>query len=777
MSDRGVGGTVEKVNAMKVRLSVLFMFWTVVSMAAKEFAPVPKVWKWIGNAEVVFSFDGSFTDSTAFSINARTGERKDGVSAPERFADLPVKPEGAVNLTYSPDSTRLAFTRDNDLYVVDIATGNEVRLTHDGSDVILNGYASWVYYEEIFGRPSRYKAFWWSPDSKKLAFYRFDNSCVPMFPIYSAFSRPSVSAMQSPKVTDLALGGSLSETRYPKAGQTNPQVRIGIVEIAGQAGNDVASAPTVIPGLTGDLIWADFDPAVDQYFGPPFWSPDSREFFVSRMPRLQNTLDLYAVNPSDGSKRHVYNETYKTWLNWIYSAIFTEKGLYMVREFETGWQQIYFLSYDGKTFRRLTDGTNWSVSIVRVDEKKGEVYFTAKRDASVRQALYKVDNKGVITALTDPAYHLTGVSFSPDGKYFAASYSNVTTPPRVAVFENTGGGIISKGHEGNIEQGNMREAVMQKLRPGKFGLKGRIVADAAGPGYNPSRYALGQLVHITVEDGFTLPGMIVYPKNFDPSKKYPVHVDIYGGPDAPLVRDRWVAPNGNNQWWSENGIIQITVDPRDAGHNGRVGLDMVYRRLTVYEIQDFCAWADWLKSLPYVDGDRIGVEGFSFGGTMTAMLVMRHSDKFHYGIAGGGVYDWALYDSHYTERYMDTPQNNPEGYAVSRVLDYVDEYPVDYGAGVARADGASPHASVLRDAQYQHRQSDSVMLKLTHGTGDDNVHHQNTLQLLDALHRGGKKFDFMIYPDGMHGYRGYQGEHFNNANREFWRQYLLENQM
>ena len=784
---------------MKKIILVMVASAVVTAAAAQEFENVPKSWKWIGNEEVIFSYDGTFTDSTAFSINAHTGSRNDGVKAPERFADYPVKPEGAVNLTYSPDSTHLAFTRNNDLYVVDIATGKETRLTYDGSDVILNGYASWVYYEEIFGRPSQYRAFWWSPDSKKLAFYRFDNSCVPMFPIYSAFSRPSASAMQSPKVTDLALGGSLSQTRYPKAGQTNPQVRIGIVEIAGQAGNDVASAPAVIPGndvasasavipgndvasalavipgLTGDLVWADFDPAIDQYFGPPFWSPDSREFFVPRMPRLQNTLDLYAVSPSDGSMRHVYNETYKTWLNWIYSAIFTDRGLYMVREFETGWQQIYFLSYDGKTFRRLTDGTNWSVSLVRVDEKRGEVYFTAKRDASVRQALYKVDNKGIITALTDPAYHVSGVSFSPDGKYFAASYSNVTTPTRVAVFENTGGGIISKGHEGDIEQGNVREAIMQKLRPGKFGLKGRIVADAAGCDYDPSRYALGQLVHITVKDGFTLPGMIVYPKNFDPSRKYPVHMDIYGGPDTPLVRDRWMTPNDNNQWWSENGIIQITVDPRDAGHNGRKGLDMVYRKLTVYEVQDFCAWADWLKSLPYVDGDRIGVEGFSFGGTMTAMLVMRHSDKFHYGIAGGGVYDWALYDSHYTERYMDTPQNNPEGYAVSKVLNYVNEYPVDYGDDVARASGAYPYAPAPRAAQHHlPQQTDHVMLKITHGTGDDNVHHQNTLQLLDALHKGGKKFDFMIYPDGMHGYRGYQGEHFKNANREFWRRYLLE---
>ena len=178
---------------------------------------------------------------------------------------------------------------------------------------------------------------------------------------------------------------------------------------------------------------------------------------------------------------------------------------------------------------------------------------------------------------------------------------------------------------------------------------------------------------------------------------------------------------------------------------------MIYRQLTVNEVRDFCAWADWLKSLPYVDGQRIGVEGFSFGGTMTCMLLMQASDRYHYGIAGGGVYDWALYDSHYTERYMDTPQNNPEGYKVSKVMRYVSGYPVG----------------------YESAQRDTVMLKITHGTGDDNVHHQNTLQLINVMHRKGKKFDFMIYPDGMHGYHGYQGEHFKQANREFWRKYLL----
>ena len=707
---------------MKRILMVILAGVMMISAFAQEFNPVPRSWKWIGNEEVIFSYNGTFADDAAFAVNARTGRQRTGVSAPAKFSTFPLRPEGAVNLTFSPDSTKLAFTRDNDLYVVDIESGNETRLTYDGSDVILNGYASWVYYEEIFGRASRYKAFWWSPDSRKIGFYRFDNSQVPMFPIYSAFANPAAAASQSqsPRVTDLSLGGSLSETRYPKAGQTNPQVRIGIVDLT----DECVGCPMRCEEA---ITWADFDPTLDQYFGIPFWDPDSKEFFIARMPRLQNTIDLYAVNAEDGSKRHVYNETYKTWLNWFDGVVFTDNGLYMAREFETGWQQIYFLSYDGQTFRRLTDGSNWDVAIVRVDEKKGDVYFTAKRDAVAKQALYKVDKKGVITALTDPAYNATGITFSPDGKYFVASVSNVTVPTKVTVSQTSG-----------------------KKAP-------LVVADMRGKDYDASKYALGELVYMTTEDGFKLPGMIVYPKDFDASKKYPVHVDIYGGPNTPQVRDRWVTPNASNQWYSDNGIIQITVDPRAAGHNGREGLDMIYRQLTVWEVKDFCAWADWLKALPYVDGDRIGVEGFSFGGTMTSMLLMQAPDKFHYGIAGGGVYDWALYDSHYTERYMDTPQNNPEGYEVSKVLNYVDGYPTSYD---------------VISSGVEKTPVEPVMLKLTHGTGDDNVHHQNTLQLLDAMHKAGKKFDFMIYPDGMHGYRGYQGEHFQNANNEFWLKYL-----
>ena len=581
-----------------------------------------------------------------------------------------------VNPTYSPDSTHIAFTRGNDLWLKEVASGKETRLTEDGTETIMNGYASWVYYEEIFGRPSKYRAFWWSPDSKTIAFYRFDDTLVPMFPIYSPFGQD----------------GTLRRTHYPKAGERNPQVSIGFANIAGSG-----------------IVWADFNPAEDQYFGTPFWGPDSKTLYVSREPRIQNTLDLYAVSSTTGAKRQIYHESVPTWLDWIEGMLFTEKGLYMVRSFETEWQQIYFLSYDGLTLKRLTDGPNWRIKLLRA-EKNGTVYFMAERDSHVRKNVYKVTSKGKITPLSDLSMNVLNAEFSEDGKHFTTTESNLRTP----------------------------------IQKREYDLKGRY---KILEGDEPAPEFPGELVSIEV-DGLELPGVIIYPEGFDPAKKYPVHVDIYGGPDTPVVHDRWINP-ARYQWFRENGIIELYADCRAAGHNGRAGMDAVYKRLGTVEVDDFVEWAKWLRSLPYVKADKIGVEGFSFGGTMTTLLVTTASEYFPYGVAGGGVYDWMLYDSHYTERFMSTPQDNPEGYKETAAVNRVKDYPGEYG-------------------------NDKVMLKLTHGTGDDNVHFQNTLQLMDALQKQGSAFEFMIYPDGMHGYRGYQGEHDTRASREFWKRYLLE---
>ena len=702
---------------------ILFVVAVVACTAAgaQDFERIPAAWKWVGKNEVAFTYDWSFSGEKDFSVNTANGKVTGDIDyCSPVFPDFPFFPEGAVNLTYSPDSTMMAFTRDNDLWVTDVATRKETRLTFDGSDVILNGYASWVYYEEIFGRASRYKAFWWSPDSKKIGFYRFDNTLVPVFPIYSPYAedydRSGMQLSYSQKAgAAVALqgvsptGGSVRMTRYPKCGDNNPKVRIGIA--------DVASAK---------VAWADFDENEDQYFGTPFWGKEGEAFYIQREPRTQNTLDLYAVSPSDGSKKHIYHETYPTWLDWIDGMLFGREGIYMVRSFETLWQQIYYLSYDGSVLKRLTDGENWRVSLVDVKEGKAgkgfdgsasEVFFIAERDSRVRSCLYAVRD-GNVRNISGADYHASLVSLSPDKRYAVASVSNSVTPNQVWIFD--------------------------LLKP----RKSFKVADKATESFDASRYAFPKHVTMTTSDGLELPAMIVYPKDFDSTKKYPVHMDIYGGPDTPQVSDRFRSPS-YYEWYAENDIIEIVADCRASGHNGRKGLDQIYRHLDEREVLDFVEWAEWLKALPYVQGDKIGVEGFSFGGTMTALLVMNHPDAFHYGIAGGGVYDWALYDTHYTERFMDTPANNPDGYASTKAIASAANYPVT-----------------------EENYDGSVMLKITHGTGDDNVHFQSTLQLVDALQKAGKKFELMIYPDGMHGYRGYQGEHFSEANNAFWLKYL-----
>ena len=661
---------------MKTRIlvaSALLMMASAVTTKAQE--AFPAAHKWLNNKEVAFSCDGSFADSSCFKINIK-GKRTEGIKAPEKYKDYPLKPDGAVNLTYSPDSTKLAFTRANDLWVADIASGKETRLTTDGTETVMNGYASWVYYEEIFGRPSKYRAFWWSPDSKTLAFYRFDDSEVPMFPIYSPFGQD----------------GTLRRTHYPKAGEKNPEVRIGFARIA-----------------DGSIKWADFNEHEDQYFGTPFWGADSKTFYVAREPRIQNTLDLYAVNPADGSMKAIYHEEVPTWLDWIDGMLFSDKGLYMVRSFEDNWQQIYFLSYDGSVLKRLTSGPNWRIQLLKA-EKDGTVFFLAERDSHVRKTLYKLSPKGVINALSAPEMNVLRASVAPDGKHFVTFESKLKTPWRWSIYD----------------------------------LKGKRQEVASQSGEAPNC----EFVSITV-DGLELPGIIYYPDGFDPAKKYPVHVDIYGGPDTPMVHDRWTRP-GAYSWYAENGIIELVADCRAAGHNGRIGTDAIYKRLGTVEVSDFVEWAKWLQSLPYVKADKIGVEGFSFGGTMTALLVAEAPGYFPYGIAGGGVYDWSLYDTHYTERFMSTPKDNPEGYRETAVIRRMAGYKGSFG-------------------------SKNVMLKLTHGTGDDNVHCQNTLQLIDVLQKQGADFEFMLYPDGMHGYRGAQARHSTKADQEFWRKYLLEN--
>lgn len=598
------------------------------------------------------------------------------------------------NPTLSPDFTRVAFTRENNLYSVDISTGKEIQYTSDGSDLILNGWASWVYFEEIFGRPSRYRAFWWSPDSKKIAFYRFDDSKVPMFPIYNSEGRH----------------GFITETRYPKAGDPNPTVKIGITAVEG-----------------GSIVWANFDENVDQYFGTPQWKSDSKNIFVQWMNRDQNNLVVYAVSPEDGSKNEIYKEYQKTWIDWIEDIQFGELGFYFIRDFEL-WEQIYFQSYDGKSLIRLTNGKNWGVRVVAFDEKNRSVYFTARREVSTRNDFYRLSwdkkmDKKQISRLSSGELNFSNPLLSPDKKHFVAMVSNISTPSRLVLSAAAKGGVV---------------------KPGEL----KVIEDSKGDKFDASLMPLAEMIFITTPDGFRLPASVIWPKNMDKNKKYPVLVSMYGGPNSGTVMDTWRSPMGmgDAKLWFEEGVIQVNIDHRASGHCGKEGLNFVHRNLGKYEIQDYIEWAKYFATLPYVNDKKIGITGFSYGGTMTVLALTEGAQYYRYGIAGGGVYDWQLYDSHYVERYMDTPEDNPQGYKLSQVLSKVGMYKSETGS----------------------------RLYLTHGTSDDNVHMQNTIQLVDALQKAGKQFDLMLYPGGMHGYRGPQAMHDKQAEISFWKKYLLD---
>ncbi|KGE15716.1 S9 family peptidase [Sphingobacterium deserti] len=584
------------------------------------------------------------------------------------------------NPTLSPDGKYVAFTRKNDLYSLELASGKEIRYTSDGTDVIYNGWSSWVYYEEILGRSTNYKAFWWSPDSKKIAFMRFDDSKVPMFPIY-------VSTGQH---------GYLEETRYPKAGDPNPEVKIGFVEVAG-----------------ADVTWADFDSKTDQYFGQPYWSFDSQSIMVQWMNREQNNLKFYAVNPVDGTKKETYDEKQPSWINLDHDERITylaDNKHYILKSDRTGWAHYYLYTLDGKMLNPITQG-DWQVSSIEfVDEKNKVVYFTARKENSATVDLYRVDYSGRNSkrlTFGDFTHH---VAVSPDGKYFITTYSNVNTPTKAALLDNKGKLI-------------------------------KELADSRSAEFD--RYTIGKTEYFTIpsEDGkFQLPVIITYPIDFDERKTYPVVMSIYGGPDAGSVRNTWKGTS--NQYWAKEGIIQIACDHRASGHFGKQGVALMHRNLGKWEMIDYISIAKWLKAKPWVAKNKLLITGHSYGGYMTCLALTKGADYFDFGVAGAPVTSWELYDSHYTERWMDTPQDNPEGYKNGSVLSYVDQY--------------------------------KGRLRIMHGDIDDNVHLQNTTQLVDALTDRNVPFELMIYPGSRHGFARSKSAYDFKERVRFYYQFLLE---
>jgi len=578
----------------------------------------------------------------------------------------------------SPDGKKVAFTRKHDLYFIDLESGKETRLTNDGDKLIYNGWASWVYYEEILGRGSRYRAFWWAPNSKLIAYLQFDDSPVPMFPIYRSAGQH----------------GELEKTRYPKSGDPNPLVKLGVVSLS-----------------DAKTVWLDDTREDDHYVAWPFWSPDSKILAYQHINRGQDDMRFMAGDISTGKSKEIYHEQNETWIDFFQDIYVLEDGNgFLVRSDRSGWKNLYHYDFDGNLVTQITN-FNWRVkSIARVVEKTKTVFFTGTGGESTETHLYsiKLNGKGLKKLTRTPGSHSPMVS--PGGKYFGDSYSNLTTPTKVEIFDAKGNSV-------------------------------RLVADTKAP--EMDEYDLGkvELFRVKVDDGYELPVTWTLPPDFDENKKYPVIISIYGGPDAGYIGNRF--PFSVSQYWyAQEGIIMVSMDHRGSGHFGKKGLDEMHRNLGKWEIHDYGEVVKWLEEKPFIDGDKIGITGGSYGGYTTCMALTLGADLFNYGIANYSVTDWQLYDNVYTERFMDTPKENPEGY--------------EYGSAMTHADNYKGY------------------MLITHGTMDDNVHLQNSIQLVSKLQDLGKEFDMMFYPGGRHGWGGPKGQHLRQMQLKFWFEHLLD---
>ena len=622
------------------------------------------------------------TEKTVFVKNANIYLKENGTETQLTFDAAEEKTP-----ILSPDGNYVGYTKNNNLYTVSVADKKEIAITSENTKGILNGYASWVYFEEIFGRPTQYRAFWWSPDSKYISFMRFDERQVPMFPIYNSDGQH----------------GYIEETRYPKAGDPNPTVKIGWTSPTG-----------------GNITWADFNEQEDQYFGWPIWNPNNNSMWMSWMDRGQNNLKIYELDMASGSKKEVYKEYQKTWIDLEdrvsgrINFLANNQG-FIAQSDASGYNHLYLYNMEGKLINPITSGKYTVTGIKQIDEKNKTIYFTARgMENTARVDAYAVNfNGNALARLTVGDYNNSQVYLSPDAKKLVTMYSNVNTPTTM--------GVISRKDKTKTIQ---------------------VIATAVDSNYKSTDFAKTELIRIKSADGlYELPALVTWPKNMDPNKKYPMLVSIYGGPSAGTVMDSWSNP-AYKENLAKEGLIQVAFDHRASGHFGKEGVNYMYRNLGYWEMTDYMTMAKWFIDNGQADPKKIAITGFSYGGYMSCYALTFGSSVFTHAMAGGSVTAWELYDSHYTERFMDTPKENPEGYKSGAVMTHIKNF--------------------------------KGVLQLVHGTSDDNVHMQNSIQLLSALQDNGKEVEFMLYPGGRHGWGAAKGKHFADLKTKFIYNHLLE---
>ena len=579
---------------------------------------------------------------------------------------------------FSPDASKVAFVKENNIFIKDIINNTELQVTFDGEiNKIINGATDWVYEEEFaFDNGMQ-----WNASGNKIAYYRFDEEKVPEFSM--------------DLFTDLYP--SQSQFKYPKAGETNSTIELFIY--------DLDSNKTTKANINTE----------EEFYIPRIkWTLDENILSVQRMNRHQNQLDFILVDAKDGSSQTIFTENDAAYIDVTDNLTFLNDGKYFIWTSEkSGYNHIYLYNLKGKQVRQITKGNYDVTDFYGIDESNNTVYFASSERSPMHRDVYAVQLNGKNKKTLTNKIGTNSATFSTNYKYFINQYSNANTPYYFSLFD-------AKGNEVRMLKDNSN-------------LKNIL-----------SEYALSQkeFFNFKTTEGIDLNGWMMKPHNFDETKQYPVFMYLYGGPGSQQVTDSW---GGSNFLWyqmlTQQGYIVACVDNRGTGARGSEFKKCTYQQLGKLETEDQIEANRYLANLPYVDGSRIGIFGWSYGGYMSSLCLLKGADEFKMAIAVAPVTNWRYYDSIYTERYMRTPQENASGYDDNSPINHVEKLKGKY--------------------------------LLVHGSADDNVHYQNTMEMTNALVNANKQFDLFIYPNKNHGiYGGYTRLHLFTKMTNFIKENL-----
>ena len=583
-------------------------------------------------------------------------------------------PADEIDAKVSPKGSYVSYVRDQNLIVYDLASGKETPITDDGAGLITWATAEFIAQEEM----DRDTGYWWSPDERYIAMTRVDESPVDVVPRFEITGG----------------GATMVEQRYPRAGRPNAVVELYV--------RDLQSGARVKVGLGANT---------DIYLARVNWSGDGRTLYVQRQSRDQKTLDLLSVDPTTGASRVILSQKAQAWVDLNDDFRVLSDGRFIWSNEDSGWRHLYLYDRNGRRLRAITRGDYPVKHLDGVNEQTGDVYFTASmrdgKELPIEQQMFRANlNRTVDPVAVTPGGGWWTVSVNGPATAYVGNYSDPATPPQSALYR-IDGTRVRWIEENRLDAGHPFAPYASRLRAPEFG---------------------------TMQShGQTLVWRMTTPPDFDPSKTYPVVMQVYGGPGTGAgVQKSWQPLT--NQLLTEAGYIVFRVDNRGEGDRSQAFETSIYRRLGLPAVEDQAQAAQWLKTLPYVDPDHIAVMGWSFGGFLSLLTLTDKDANLAAALAGAAPTEWSLYDTHYTERYMSTPQANPEGYAATDILPRLDDM--------------------------------TGRLLILHGMADDNVIFGNATRVIDALQAKSQPFEMMLYPGQRHGVRG------DPRQLQQWRTYL-----